>query len=1268
MNLRPTTNLVVPEHLALDRKALKSRFMFLYTKRYTGSPVVFMTRLWANTLFPSVARDSEFGKGKRRAHLAEIPERAVSPNYLRVKVQRELGYVECAVPVYSFSTLAPEEGFKFLYEQFIKMRRGHPPKAEAKHIADIERLRAMLAARTPENPDLVWSADQIMREAHHVPDAVSAQVRQSLVQMRICTKGNLAVVFLDFRITKAEAQQMTTTEWSALREIDIYPMLHQWMHAGFGERGTTPVAAFPISKIAHTLAHHHVENARVNEHLISIGPNGKPYYIPRSIPIEQVIEYEERYTQAGIRADGSYTLVDMTEGSEAQKQGHEPKAKLPRNVPVLVDWVNNKYAHTGAQGLLHVTDLTRHRAAEIPHIRVLMDERKVTTRQLELIIAMGEKAGLTKAQGFVPAESDLVDVKKPVLRGTLKTTTDPLTWFQFAVDAFEEDEQYVDGVYWSHFLDTGFSAFRPFARYFRAICAAVLKNLPAVYLEYSVRTVSEMLPWLIMVTEYGPRMAELRAADNQLRMTAMTQGEDPDWKVSGIPLLDAMRKVGLLPHQFKIRNILRDSPLFALLPVQAGGGKSLLLITDILIEILHNRCAPYIVLCPGHLLANYVNEMLYFTGGQMNVIPLSMEAVRVHGIERLQAMLEGAPRNTVVVADYNALMYRQYSVCYGTTPVTVYPIIDFLRQFRFSYAGLDESHKVKNDTGRTQATMCLICDVPKIRLASGTMAHDSPSDMAMQVGAMDPTLFGTKDEFNAKYGEQVSGGRVKIWKPGAQEQIMRKIKSRIVVAGAMRKEWAAFLPTKREWIGGCRLTPNQQAVYDSILEETIQKIEEAARENSELSRFLGRHDRKAMREDAEDYDADAEDNEHDEDADTDLSALLRPYLARLEQFLMAPGHDPLGNQLLSGEDRDSPKVKMVLERVAAHLFGGKEIDPETGKKVPYGPFDGKVLIFTNNVISAEEVWRLAPPELKACGMLYKAQNKVEHGRRFEKMARIRWMVGVEVSMNEGLNFQFVSRICRTEVVWNPGTLKQGNSRANRPELKAQDRRPFVFFDSFTVDNTIDVTKAARLISKVISVAQFENADNPLYHELPTVPVIKMSLDSLLTFNTWEYQSEERPGLMEYAKALAAYEKVRDEDYEQYRKAYIRKYGEGPAMRPIPIAPTPADMGIMEHVPYTPGANVAGMEKLGLTRIDDYLNQVEDDYTSSDDEADSERISGVVDTALSELKGRAVHTESGEGNRCWPVYPFHSGLHGWVWITSQTCILQRELDSGATRPN
>ncbi|QBQ74468.1 helicase [Burkholderia phage BcepSauron] len=1232
MALRPTTNLVVPEHLALDRKALKSRFMCMYTKRYTGSPTVFVTKLWANTLFPSVARDPEFGKGKRKMHLVEIPGRAVNANYLRVKVQRELGYVECAVPVYAFPVAAPESGFRFLFENFIRRSRdGEPPRATVAHTADIERLRAMLEARTPEQPDLVWPVDRVLREAHHVPEPIAAQIRQCLYRLRISTKGSLAVAFLDFRITKAEAQQMTTTEWASLREIDIYPMLHQWVGDAFGERGTTPVAAFPISKIAHTLPASHVESARVNEHLLSIGPNGKPYFIPKSIPLAQVIDYEERYKQAGTRADGAYALIDLTEGAEAHRAGHEPKAKLPKNVPVLVDWVNNKYAYTGALGHLQVTDLTRHRAAEVPHIRVLMEERRVQVRQIELLVAMGEKVGVTSAQAFNPAESDLADVKNAVLRGTLKTMTNPVEWFQYAADAFEYDPQFVDDVYWAHILETGFSAFRPLARYFKAIRAAISKNLEAVYTEYSVRTVSELMPWLIMVAEYGPRLAELRAEDVRLRNAAITQGEDPEWQIEAIPLLDELRKVGLLPHQFKIRNILRESPLFALLPVQAGGGKSLLLITDILIEILHNRYAPYVVLCPGHLLANYVNEMLYFTGGQMNVIPISMENIRVHGLERLQKMLESAPRNTVVVCDYDALRYRQYNVCYGTTPVVVYPIIDFLRQFRFCYAGLDESHRVKNDTARTFASMCLITDIPKIRLASGTMAHDSPSDMAMQVASMDPTLFGTRDEFNAKYGEEVSGGRVKLWKPGAQEQIMRKIKQRVVVAGAMRKEWAAFLPTKREWIGGCELTPNQQAVYDSILEETIQKIEEAARENSELSRFLGRHDRKAMRADVEDQEEG--DDEHDEDAGNDLASLLRPYLARLEQFLMAPGHDPLGSQLLHGADRDSPKVKMILKRVAAHLFGGEAIDPETGKKAPYGPFDGKVLVFTNNVISAEEVWRLAPPELRECGMLYKAENKMEHGRRFEKMARIRWMVGVEVSMNEGLNFQFVSRICRSEVVWSPGTLEQGNSRANRPELKSEDRREFVFFDSFTVNKTIDVTKAARLISKVISVAQFENADNPLYSELPTVPVIKMSLDSILSFNTWEFVSEDRPGLMEYAKALSAFERVRDEDYEQYRQAYVKKYGTAPSMRRIPVAPAPKDVGFMSLVPYSPGSNVVAMAELGLVRIDDHLNQVEDDYATADDGAES--LDDAVDAALSGLKGRAVHTEFGEGEivRC-----------------------------------
>lgn len=1232
-NLRPTTNLVVPEHLALDKKALKSRFMFLYNKGFAGSSVVYLTRLWANVLFPSVAQDPAFGVGKKKAKLADIPASAVPSSYLRVRVNRQEQFVECSVPVYSFPINSPNEGFKFLYEKFIKYVHGAPPRATTTHIADIERLRSMLEARTEENPELIFHVSQVLRASPSLGENAVVQLRNCLRQMRITTKGNLAVVFLDFSITRAEAQQLTTTEFEQIREIDVYPMLHQWVNTGFGERGTTPVAAFPISKIANTLPASHVESARVDADNISIGPNGKPYYLPRSIELAHVIDYEERYKQAGTRSDGSYALTDISEGAQAQEAGTEVKVRLPRNVPVLIDWVNNKYAYTDTGGLLKVVDLMRHRVAEIPHIRALLEERVITQSHVSMFIHMGEQAGIISNDAFLPSVKDMEDVRNPVIRGTLANCTDPHLWFQNAVDAFELDDRCVDGVHFSDISETGFTAFRPLARYFKAITKAVLANLPAVYREYSVKTVSESLPWLILMDKYCGDLQSLRTRDVAERQVAIFQGEDPNWKLKAIPMIDALRNIGFLPHQFKIRNILRDSPLFALLPVQAGGGKSLLLITDVLIEILHYRCAPYLVLCPGHLLSNYVNEMLYFTGGQMNVIPISMEIIRMHGYERLQAIIESMPRNTVIVCDYDALRYRQYFVCYGTTPVIVYPIIDFLRQFRFGYAGLDESHKVKNDTARTKATMCLITDIPKLRLASGTMAHDSPSDLAMQVAAIDPTLFGTRDEFNARYGLAISAGRVTQWKPGAQEKIRRKIMSRVVVAGAMRKEWAAFLPTKREWIGGVELTTAQQTVYDSILEDTLLKIEEAARSNKELSRFLGRYDSRTLSDDIEEFDEGAEDDEHDEDAGSDLAALLKPYLARLEAFLMAPGRDPLGEKLLTGDDLKSPKVLAILERIKLHIFGGKIKDQKTGEMVQYGPFPGKVLVFTNNVVSAEEVFELAPPELKECGLLYKAANKVEHGRRFEKMDRIKWMVGVEVSMNEGLNLQHVGRTVRCEQVWNPGTLEQGNARSNRPELKVEDRRENVFYDTIVVNRTIDITKSARLISKVISVAQFENADNPLYDKLASVPVIKMSLDSIQYFNTWEYINEERPGLMKYAQALSSYEEVRDQDYEQYKQQYISKYGTGPVKRPIPIAAMPDDCRILENVPYVPGGNLYGMEALGLTRIDDYLNQVEDDYLSADEEGDD--VASVVDSALSDLKGRAVHTEFGEGSisRC-----------------------------------
>lgn len=1229
MKLRPSTNLIVPQHLTLPRAQLKTGFFHVYGAHYQGSPVLYMTRLWASLFFPSLTMNSKFGHSRNKGKIGDALRKLTRPSYLKVKIERQFKapHIIASVPVFSCSINNAGGAFSFLYDHFVRPQRtndAYLPTPEQE--AEIQGLKSYFTDPSQEAQEIVFSAVQVLHSLRHLNHNEQGLLRQSLQSVRIVRKKGLAVFFIDFRITREEAQQLTTTEWHQLREIDIYPLLLQWTMTSFGERQPAPLASFPISKIALSLPASHVESARVNEHGLSIGPNGKPYYLPRSIDRQQTVEYEDAYTQAGIRPDGSYALTDIHEGAEAHAAGTEVKVKLPKSVPVLIDWVNNKYSYTDTNGLLHVMDLMRFRQAEIPHIRILLAEHHITEDRMELFLKLGKAAGV-KDLDFRPTNADLEGAAYTVRHELMRSDT-PKKWFDTVLLGWQIDTDKED-LPFCQVSGTAYAPFRPIAEFLKLICREVLGNLAAVYREYSVRTVMENLSWLVMMAEYNERFAQVQAEDLLIRKPAIEQGASSNWTLPECPLINRSNNIGLIPHQVKVRNLLRESPLFALIPVQAGGGKTLLLLTDILYEIQRGNPGPFIILCPAHLVSNYVNEVLYFTGGLMNVVPVTSAVIREHGVERLQEMMEALPINSLVVVDYDTLKYRQQTICYGTTPVSLYPVIDFLRQFSFAYAGLDESHRVKRDTARTKAAMCLITDIPKLRLASGTMAHDSPSDIAMQVASMDPTLFGTREEFNRRYGLRVAGGRVMHWKEGAQEQIRRKINSRIVVAGAMRKEWAAFLPTKREWIGGVNLTPNQQLVYDAILEETLEKIQADARENKELAKFL--KPQTMLVANQEDSESD-EDNPLDEDAGSDLASLLRPYLARLERFLLAPGKDELGAKLLEGDDLISPKAKAVIERVKLHLFGGKVRD-SAGVEHEVEPTPGKVLIFTNYIISAEAIWELAGPELQKCGILYKAESKTECVGRFEKLDSLKWMVGVEQSMNEGLNLQFVSRTIRPEAVWNPGTLEQGNSRTGRPQLKTVDQRSSVYYDSIVINRTIDITKTARLISKIISVAKFENSENPEFNTIPDVPIIKMSLESIQMFNTWEHIDDEHPGLASYAQALSVYEQVRNRDYESYLAQYVLKYGNRPVRTEIPIADDPIGSKFMGSLPYVPGSEIPLKERIKAIRVDDYLDQIEDDLSDSEgDEADAS-----LQRKIEYLKTIRVHTSFGEGQvrRCGP---------------------------------
>lgn len=1236
MDLRPTTNLVIPEDLMLPADKQKSAFMYLYNGGYVGRSPEFFHRIWASVLFPQIANDPKFGKDAQsmRKGQNELNQSALY-SYLQIKkvMAGNDPHFIASLPLFKMGTHNITRAAKWLQLFMLGTARDKtdtPLGADTQ--AQVTELQQQLG-QVPGEGDIVktrsFSGAQVISACRFLDAKGRIAFQQCVQGLRIVHKGGFALIFLDVKISKEEAQQLTTTNWREIRNMDLFPLLLSWAHAAYGYtmKESPPLASFSISKIARQIKTIPVSkgDARINEYGISISPQGRPMYLPAEL--DQTLMYEDKYNAVGSRESGEFSLLDIDEGAKAQREGKDEKIVLPHNVPVLIDWVNNKYAYTNTNGFLTVQDLVRFRKAEIPHIVNLLQERALDLSTFESFLNIGDHLNVGR-QRFHVTDDDLKAIHEMDLREELKATFEKNRnksegWFYACMAAYQ-DEYDQNLIPYARFQTNGLPYMRPLARLLGLICTAVGDNLEAVYSKFSVSGTANRYAWLLLVAKYADKLTELRTVDNQMRSAAINQSVDPDWVPPAVPLLSTKNKIGLLPHQEKVRNLLKDSPDFALLPVQAGGGKSPLLLTDILYEIKANRNEPYLVLCPGHLVPNYVREVVYFTDGRLNVIPITTYVIQTTGWERLQAMIENAPRNSVVVVDYDVLPYQPKDkasyVCYGTTPTDLYPVIDFLRQFRFGYVALDESHKVKNDSARTRAVAELITDIPKKRLASGTMVHDSPTDLATQVGMCDPTLFGTRDEFNNKYGEKVSGNKVTRWKPGYAQAINAKIRSRVVVAGAMRKEWAALLPPSVSNLFGVDLSNEQRKVYDLILAETIEEIEEAAKTNPALAKLLGR--KPEVAEDAESE----EEAAVDEDEGEDVASALQPYLARLEAYTCAPGTDELGKRLLSGDDLLSPKVRKAIERLRLHFHGGIEkVTDSNGdtSEVQREPQQGKVLIFTNYHPSVDAIWDAMPEDLKAIGLKYSSTTKVEDNAQFENNPNVKWMVGIEQSMNEGLNFQFATRLIRMEGVWNPGTLEQGNSRINRPELKKNIKREILYYDWIMANHTIDITKMSRLISKVVAVAKFENVDNEDYQNIASVPIIKMSLDTIREQNSWD-------SLMEYGLAYAGYQKAQRKEFREYRENYRQIFGRDPELKPLEVEVTPKDAKLMARVPYTPGLALYNEDELGLIRLDLYMKLPEvmkQVYSDLSPEADD-----IVrrDAMVEHLKEKMFHTEFGDG--------------------------------------
>lgn len=1159
--LRQVSTLKQDETFALDPKSLRSGFMYFYRNMLRAQkPDFTFAALIGSAIFPGLEQRSVDKKNARRepaieSNLKMYTEKSYS-RLISVKKDLASGRFKVSTPIFSLQSSAVASLYQLL-----------TGKVE---------LNEMPAA-VPLGQDGILVGNLRPNPTFRQQDLEAFASCHSKLMVR--TLGDRDVYFIDLEISKEECEFLVNMPWIQIRPLDIFGPLQEWSASYYGRYGPSPLFSLPLSKIAASLVGSN-NKPRVSSDGLIIDEHSTIMYVPGEL--NSISRFEDLTTSAFTREDGSFSPMAAVEKNR----------KPPSAMPVLADWTNLKFAYTTLEGKLIIKNLDRTLPLSRNHYV------KFLTRKLDD----------DTVKNFITTTCN-------VARGL---GLDSFSYGDLAAQARKlgsERDEYVN----EH--DIGLYEIFSYAKEGKnsrddttspagELCAAFVKMVRGVlsmmkvssenlFVLYSVTTILELHASLIVFDKYGPRFMLERTQDESDRAKYTGQGADPEFVHESLPYIS--EEVGKLPHQVKVANVMRDSPDNAMLPVDTGGGKSMICITDILKE-MKSKPGPYLILAPSHLVAQYVKEFVYFTKGRINCIPISSYTIRRQGFDRLQAMVENMPVNSVVVSDYNAILLKRRTLSYGVSPVTVFPVVEFLRQFEFKYVFCDESHMLRNQGSRQSAVNRLIADIPKKRLASGTFVSNTLIDLVRQTALLDPTILGTTEDFISEYALEVRGTKVLAWKPGAEAAVKSRLKDNCVIAEAKKKEWAAILPLPREFFHKVDLFPKQLEVYNVILKEVVEKITAEAQHNEALKNLLSG--------------VEVEGDEDELSAQgAGIDGLLKPYLSRLEQFITAPGKDALGSVMLTGEDLVSPKALEIVKLTMGHIQKG----------IP-----GKVLIFTNYSASAKAIYEAFPDEFKDSVVYYTADRKEECGAEFEKNPKKLAMVGVENSMNTGLNLQHASRLIRCETVWTPGILEQGNARIGRPNIKNKENRPEIYYDWIISNHTIDVTKISYLMSKTISKAKFDEAGNNRFDILEVPKLFPMTLDVIMESNDFNETMADYFGKYESFKQAVYSEYA---DYRVKNKDILFNADGSLKIAKLEKAPNLPGSSLMVRVPYVPGTELYKSDQLGLKRYDEFF-RLELEDTEEDAEDDNESADDKADVAFMEEQGKAIglacHTDKGDG--------------------------------------
>ncbi|GAC1423660.1 MAG: hypothetical protein NVSMB54_05160 [Ktedonobacteraceae bacterium] len=209
---------------------------------------------------------------------------------------------------------------------------------------------------------------------------------------------------------------------------------------------------------------------------------------------------------------------------------------------------------------------------------------------------------------------------------------------------------------------------------------------------------------------------------------------------------------------------------------------------------------PTLLICPMSIVGNWQRELQKFAP--------SLKVMVHHGMERLsgQAFVDEVQKHDIVITTYSlALRDKEH-----LAPITWEQVV------------IDEAQNIKNESAKqTQAIKKLDANY-KIAL-TGTPVENRLSELWSIMEFLNPGYLGSGTEFHKNFATPIeryhNAERADALKRLTQPFILRRLKT--------DKEIIQDLPDKMEMKVFCNLTQEQASLYEAVVKEMLERIEEA---------------------------------------------------------------------------------------------------------------------------------------------------------------------------------------------------------------------------------------------------------------------------------------------------------------------------------------------------------------------------------------------------------------------------------------------------------